>query len=1081
MQFATQDLTVQYISNSYQNIVQRYIDGSMEYFLDGLGNVVLIVPTASIGFAVITSDVTSSMAVSSSVYAVYTDSCSFAYNALTADFAIDSEYAVTASYLNGSLSVTSASYSNTASYAVTASYVSGSSSSTISASYARRADTASYFNGTSSWASNSISASYADRAFSASWAPMPTISNSSSWASSSISASYADRAFSASWAPMPTVSNSSSWASQSLSSSFTGTASYSISSSNAIFSDGAGIAVSSIYSDSASIAIGSTYSDTASLSIQSDSASYLIPGATFYQVSGSNGVPASYIEPYDYSPETAIYQPPYKAGRIFWDNRYNDWAWYATTGSGATSWRSHFGKEVSFGVHNPYSVTLPRLSVVYFGTSSIAGTYYPDVYLAQSDGTGQHTNVAGVIRNDIPSGSTGFMLQLGVMHRTNMGPFQVGDKLWLSPVTPGGLTNIEPGQPNEQVQVGWCSEAGVLGSFICDRYTVPIPPNAYAGITSDIVIKNNNDGTITVSTGSINLYPDSTGVGIIQQFKLPQTILSLVTGSGTNFITATHSGSMAVQYQLSTNAYFVNDIDVIPIALIDINYEGIGNWDLHILNVNASGLALSNKAAQRDVRLYGYQRQDGLTLFTSGSSGNFGITAGSVWFGPSIHHLSQYISNTASCDTYHWVNTNSTWSYHTQSVYNNGYYNDVGGLVALGPNSWSVNFVYRIITDDVSSSDVALVLSNEQYDTVVTAINTTQPPTDLPSQIVDLGILTGFIAVQSGSFTNTNVQSAYSILFAPATVTQHNSLLGLQGGQGGEYYHFTKTEHDGTGTGVLMYNNKPIFAGATPGHIPYWKIDQTLTLTGSVQVYNDQYVLINSGSPDSVNPEALLVFQKNSASVNTLGAYAVVDGFSQIYNQNFSSGSNASTDIVATSDIGDQNANYIDMGINSSQYNVSDDPTQPLDGYITMDGGDLWLLTSTDNKIKFAFNNTASTNYFDKTGFYLSGSLYGTTSISIKSNTASFSDSSSYVFGSNVYGQVSGSKTAETASYIYTIIYSLSNYDITGSITYVGEISTTTTDWRISKMNTALFTSSMVSGTSNYATNWTNRYSLIYV
>lgn len=281
----------------------------------------------------------------------------------------------------------------------------------------------------------------------------------------------------------------------------------------------------------------------------------------------------------------------------------------------------------------------------------------------------------------------------------------------------------------------------------------------------------------------------------------------------------------------------------------------------------------------------------------------------------------------------------------------------------------------------------------------------------------------------------------------------------------------TADEYIGTGTGVFLRTYKPIFAGATPYHIPYWTSDQTLTLTGSVQVYGGQYVLINSGSPTPSAPEALLVQQINTSSVNCIGAYGSVNNFFQIYNQNFSSESLASTDIVATADVGNQDTNYIDMGINSSQYNVLDDPTQALDGYLMMNGGDLWIATLTDHSIRFIINSTASIGYIDSTGAHISGSFYG---------TASFSNSSSYVQGSSVYGQVSSSKTAETASYFNTIVYTLANYDISGSITYIGETSTTTNDWQISKMNTVLFTSSMASGTSDYATNWTNRYSLIY-
>ena len=500
------------------------------------------------------------------------------------------------------------------------------------------------------------------------------------------------------------------------------------------------------------------------------SASYIVPGATFYQVSGSNGVPPAYIEPCDYSPESSIYTPPYKAGRIFFDNRYNDWAWYAATGSGATSWRSHLGKEISFTVHNPYSVTLSRLSVVYVGTSSIVGAYYPDVYLAQADGTGQHASVLGVIRNDIPSGSTGFCMTNGVMHRTNMGTFQIGDKLWLSPTVPGGLTTTQPGQPNEQVLVGYCSEAGTLGSFICRQSTYPPPVASFAGITSNVSIQNNNNGTITVSTGSVNLYSDPTGVGIITPYGLVSRTFTLTTGS-VNYIVAEHSGSsmLTAWYNITTDSTYANGISIVRVAELDANYKGPGDWEVHEFDVGIVGLALANRTNNKDILLYGFQRQDGLTLYTSGSNGDFGVTAGNVWYGPNSHILDGVLSsNSESCDTYHYVNSASVWTYTNTVGYDNSYYNGTGGLVPMAPNSWSVEFVYRIVSNQ---TDVALILASQQFLTELEASNNAQTPPNLPNFIANMGLLIGDFVFKSGSYANTIVQSAYAATFVPSVVT----------------------------------------------------------------------------------------------------------------------------------------------------------------------------------------------------------------------------------------------------------------------------------------------------------------------
>jgi len=70
MQFPARDFTNQYISASYQDVLQKYIPSDTLYVLDGLGNVLFSIPSSSIGQILITSDVTSSMTVASSSYTI---------------------------------------------------------------------------------------------------------------------------------------------------------------------------------------------------------------------------------------------------------------------------------------------------------------------------------------------------------------------------------------------------------------------------------------------------------------------------------------------------------------------------------------------------------------------------------------------------------------------------------------------------------------------------------------------------------------------------------------------------------------------------------------------------------------------------------------------------------------------------------------------------------------------------------------------------------------------------------------------------------------------------------------------------
>ena len=241
LQFPSRDFTLQYISSSYQSVLQIYTPDSASYVLDGLGNVIGFIFTSSIGQQILTVDQPAPFAITASYSmnggsgftfisgAFYPITSSWAVNAIaanTADFALESRYSVTASYVSGSIS-----NANHATYADTASYISGSISNAISASYAAESDHAiqsdtaslaflSIFSDTASYAFESVFADTASLAFFSTYAGSSSYALGAGSASYSLTASYALNGGSGG------SSVSASWASQSLSASYATTASY---------------------------------------------------------------------------------------------------------------------------------------------------------------------------------------------------------------------------------------------------------------------------------------------------------------------------------------------------------------------------------------------------------------------------------------------------------------------------------------------------------------------------------------------------------------------------------------------------------------------------------------------------------------------------------------------------------------------------------------------------------------------------------------------------------------------------------------------------------------------------------------
>lgn len=122
---------------------------------------------------------------------------------------------------------------------------------------------------------------------------------------------------------------------------------------------------------------------------------------------------------------------------------------------------------------------------------------------------------------------------------------------------------------------------------------------------------------------------------------------------------------------------------------------------------------------------------------------------------------------------------------------------------------------------------------------------------------------------------------------------------------------------------------------------------------------------INATAFTAGNREKLMI---NSAgtTVNNTVAYGNINSPLKLEIQNLSSGTDASSDIVATSNNGTETTNYIDMGTNSSGYiTPAYSITAANDGYLYNIGNDLVIGTgasSSGKSIKFFTGGTLSSN-----------------------------------------------------------------------------------------------------------------------
>jgi hypothetical protein len=102
----------------------------------------------------------------------------------------------------------------------------------------------------------------------------------------------------------------------------------------------------------------------------------------------------------------------------------------------------------------------------------------------------------------------------------------------------------------------------------------------------------------------------------------------------------------------------------------------------------------------------------------------------------------------------------------------------------------------------------------------------------------------------------------------------------------------------------------------------------------------------------------------NSNNINSLNAYGNINNYFQLNVQNLNDGIFSSSDIVATANNGNEENNYIDMGINNQYYsNPEYSSGYGNDGYLLLNGNNLGIITANENTtINFYVAGTKSEN-----------------------------------------------------------------------------------------------------------------------
>lgn len=137
--------------------------------------------------------------------------------------------------------------------------------------------------------------------------------------------------------------------------------------------------------------------------------------------------------------------------------------------------------------------------------------------------------------------------------------------------------------------------------------------------------------------------------------------------------------------------------------------------------------------------------------------------------------------------------------------------------------------------------------------------------------------------------------------------------------------------------------------------------------TERMRITSSGNVAIGSAVFDAANPEKLLVDAGVSNSVNAIYAKGSINKYFQINIQNLSSGTQSSSDLVATANNGTETTNFVNLGINGSGFVYQTgnpiETGKANDCYLIGSGNDLYIVNNHASKdLIFLAGGTASTN-----------------------------------------------------------------------------------------------------------------------
>ena len=300
-------------------------------------------------------------------------------------------------------------------------------------------------------------------------------------------------------------------------------------------------------------------------------------------------------------------------------------------------------------------------------------------------------------------------------------------------------------------------------------------------LTAPVITVDSGGATFSATSVTALLFSQTGWAGDLKTYTIPAASGLALTDQSANYLVVSYNSGSPV-YSVVTNVGLIDNSAVVGATLLwrngsQVHYQPI-NW----------GLSTASRLNRRLVQTNRYQWASGLAL--GESTGNvITVGAGVVWYG--VNQYTETLQTSASSNAEFWYHSSGTWTSSTVSTYNITQYDDGTNLQTLSNGRYAVNWVYRYL-DGSGLPKLAYVLGTTNA-TQANAVSSTAPTP--PPILSTMAILVGRIIVIKNGATATEIDSAFTQVFAGTTVTNHNDLNGLQGGAASEFYHLSNAQY----------------------------------------------------------------------------------------------------------------------------------------------------------------------------------------------------------------------------------------------------------------------------------------------